>query len=145
MEEIADSHNELDHFIDRVVDEVYEVIDGLLDETRYILDGEWKECVGGKVEQTEQQRESMEKDCEYLMEMKKMDQEIRQRRKEKRLEKAKLEITPVVPVSGLVSSHFHMYSFELRTTIELWDRSEKEIGLFCFVLFCFRSFLMKTF
>ena len=95
-------------------------MDSLLDEVQYVIDGDWKECVGDRVKLTEEQQANIQKDHEYLMQMKAMDEEIRQKRKEKGLEKSKLEITPVVPVSGLVFARLHMYARELETALEMW-------------------------
>ena len=71
----------------------------------------------------------MQEDYNYLTTMKEMDKEYRINRTTKK----KIELSNVVPMSGLVFARFHMYGCELGTALEMW-----RFFLFFFSLFLFR-------
>ena len=68
-------------------------------------------------------------DLDYLKKMKKMDDEIYEKRK---MEKGKgkkgeektrgFQMTDVVPIAGLVMARFSMFECEHRTALELWGK-----------------------
>jgi hypothetical protein len=57
---------------------------------------------------------------DYLLKMKSMDEEILKRKKGNNTA-AKLEMTDVVPIGGLVMAQLHVAECELQTAIELWS------------------------
>eukprot|EP00009_Paramoeba_aestuarina_P013318 CAMPEP_0201539446 /NCGR_PEP_ID=MMETSP0161_2-20130828/70411_1 /ASSEMBLY_ACC=CAM_ASM_000251 /TAXON_ID=180227 /ORGANISM="Neoparamoeba aestuarina, Strain SoJaBio B1-5/56/2" /LENGTH=690 /DNA_ID=CAMNT_0047946843 /DNA_START=103 /DNA_END=2175 /DNA_ORIENTATION=+ len=113
---------ELADFVDRVTEEVYVVLNALKEEMRYVLAGEWKSYpfLASSCPIFEEKRDSLQKDLEYLEEMSKMDEEIKQMRTEGKMDPKPIEMTSVVPVSGLVLARFHVHSTEHSTAIDLW-------------------------
>ena len=124
----TDSIDELSEFVDKVTDEVYVVLSTLKTDLQYVLSEKWKEVgVGdGGCFGFQGQKESLEKDLEYMEEMRKMDDEIKEKRREGKMEGKPLEMTSVVPVSGLVLARFHVHANEHATAIDLWDPQVSE-------------------
>ena len=102
-----------------VVGEVYEVVDGLMEEMEFLLEGGGWEGDGGR-------GEGLRRDYEYLVKMKEMDREIEKRKKEGRGEKKKgLVISEVVPVAGLVMARLHVYNCEVNTVVGHWGEKKE--------------------
>ena len=119
----------VDELLGEVVGEVYEVVDGLREEMEFMLEEKWVGLpLGGEVEwggEGEEVGEVMRRDYEYLVKMKEMDEEIQEKLREGGMEKKQLELSSVVPVSGLVMARFHVYNCELNTAIWHWETREK--------------------
>jgi hypothetical protein len=108
---------ELNSLLKRLMNEIYTVLDELLSETKFAL--EYKEG-SEPSEFFEQHRVSLERDMEYLLKMKSMDEEIKSRRESGILQATRVQMTDVVPVGGLVMARLHILECELRTALELW-------------------------
>ena len=67
------------------------------------------------------EREFFEQDLNYLHEMKKMDNSIRERWAAGEKEAERLQMTSVVPMAGLVQARFSILECELRTALEMWS------------------------
>ena len=90
--------------------------------------GSWLEKINKEALKT------IKQDYEYLSKMKKMDEEISNKRKSGEGEGGKegeegeggkkkgLVMTDVVPVAGLVMGRFYVVECENRTALEIWDR-----------------------
>ena len=128
--EEGDKEGGLEGLVKEVVGEVYEVVDGLMEEMEFLLEegwdwegiegvGETKGKIGG---------ENLKRDHEYLVKMKEMDQEIERRKTEGGMEKRGLEISEVVPVAGLVMGRLHVYNCEVNTVIGHWGEGTEEGG-----------------
>ena len=126
----------VEKLVGEVVGEVYEVVEGLMEEMEFMLEGGWAGLplgVGweggwggfGDIE-LEEGGERMRRDYEYLVEMKEMDAEIEEGKREGKVEKKKgLELSAVVPVAGLVMARFHVYFCEINTAIDHWKMVEE--------------------
>ena len=66
-------------------------------------------------------------DLNYIEEMKKMDQEISDRRSRGDFSPQSLEMTSVIPVSGLIMARVHVLECEIATVLEMWKKSEKSV------------------
>ena len=137
----------VEKLVEEVVGEVYEVVDGLKEEMGFMLEKKWAGLPlgvgweggggGGTDIELEEGGEIMKRDYDYLVKMKKMDEEIEQAKKDGTREKKKLEMSDVVPVAGLVMARFHVYNCELNTATDHWTkmgemaekRSRKELEL----------------
>ena len=118
--------------VEEVVGEVYEVVDGLKEEMGFMLEKKWAGLPlgvgweggggGGTDIELEEGGEIMKRDYDYLVKMKKMDEEIEQAKKDGTREKKKLEMSDVVPVAGLVMARFHVYNCELNTATDHWTK-----------------------
>ena len=102
--------------------------------------GEVEEAMGGWLEKINKQAlKTIQKDYEYLTKMKKMDEEISEKTRKRKMreeggggeeeegkeggEKKKgLVMTDVVPVAGLVMGRFYVLECENKTALEIWDR-----------------------
>jgi hypothetical protein len=100
----------LDKLITRITNYIYVILDEFIIDIRYVL---------GTVDH--KQNESLEKDLNYLLRMKEMDEEIQIRRQTGNLEvSGVMMMNDVVPIGGLVMARFHVMECELKTAIELW-------------------------
>jgi hypothetical protein len=117
--------------VDRLMNEVYIVLDQLIDEIQMTL--QFLKCENeseSDVVDVEERVSSLEKDLKYLLKMKEMDEEIRQRSKSGSLAETKaIEMTDIVPVGGLIMARFHILECELRTAMELWGRRTRNLRL----------------
>jgi hypothetical protein len=68
----------------------------------------------------------LKSDFAYLLEMKEMDEEIMSNIKNGVREERKIEMTAVVPVSGLIMARFHIIGCELRTALDIWTNARKK-------------------
>jgi hypothetical protein len=107
----------------RLTKEVYQVLDELIADSQFTLTykSDQANCQGhdssidfGKYKQ------SLEKDMKYLLKMKAMDEEILGRITQGVSVSAALEMTEVVPVSGLAMAHLHILECELKTALDIW-------------------------
>ena len=110
---------ELDEMVSRVTKEVYCVLDELIAETEFVL--QYTSSDESTSEKHAKYKVSVEKDVKYLMKMKAMDDEIQLRRARGDLEARELEMSDVVPISGLIMARLHVLECELRTAVEIWD------------------------
>ena len=179
----------------------------LIDEIRFVVDEKWEDYFDNPPARDAEQMEALQKDLEYLLEMKAMDEKIwetrkRMRREEEEREKARkeekermekevkekekekealmdgsipiedkeeeteneteesikkerererereggkeegdtgrFEITPVVPVGGLIMARFHSLQVEMETILEL-SSANAAVGAvsFLFLVCCF--------
>jgi hypothetical protein len=76
---------------------------------------------------TDLDRINFEKDLMYLRRMKEMDEQIAAKWKAGELGAEKLQMTDVVPVSGLVQARFSILECELRTVLEMWGPKKKPV------------------
>ncbi len=144
---------EFEEFIENATISIYSVLDNLMKEMEFIVRNDWIELVYEsqwfKTDKEAQQwvasilakilgeseRNATQKDLEYLLKMKAMDEDIRKKRKEredseKRGEETpdketsvmRLEMSEVVPIAGLLMARLHLYDCELRTVLEIWGR-----------------------
>jgi hypothetical protein len=112
--------SDLDELIVRVTTEVYTVLDEFIVDTEYVLN---TKKAGGNYGEYQKNKESLEKDMDYLLRMKSMDEEIQKRRQSGEIESSgKMEMTDVVPIGGLVMARLHVLECELRTAIEIWEQ-----------------------
>jgi hypothetical protein len=119
--------NELEELLTRITTEVYNVMDELIDDTRMTL--ELKKGVVPE-ELYDRHYSSLEKDMQYLLQMKAMDEEITKRRCLGQTSKlGEMQLTNVVPVGGLVMARFHVLLCELKTAIEIWSNKKKKKDL----------------
>jgi hypothetical protein len=125
--------NPLDEFLDITTAQVYSVLDRLIAEFEFALrlkehDEELK-YLGLVV--TDRQMAAIRSDYEYLMTMKTMDNQIKEKRRKRQeadagsentseLEVRKLEMTHVVPVGGLVMARIHILECELDSAEIRW-------------------------
>ena len=65
----------------------------------------------------------IQKDLDYLTKMKEMDEELFERLEGEDFQSVSVEMTDVVPISGLLMGRFHMVECELRTALEIWDQN----------------------
>jgi hypothetical protein len=111
----VDSENlKLTPFVSRVITEVYVVLDEFIAEIEFVL-AETRKELNCSAEMTL----SLVKDLEYLIQMKKMDEEIRNQDQSWKASR-KLEMSDVVPIGGLVMARLHVVECELRTALEVW-------------------------
>ena len=124
----------VEKLVEEVVGEVYEQVDSLKEEMEFLLEKKWVglpleigwEEGGGEGDvELEEGGEIMERDHEYLVKMKEMDEEIAKAKREGTMEKKKLELSDVVPMAGLVMARFHVHNCELNTAIDHWQTMEK--------------------
>lgn len=110
--------SELDELIQRVTTEVYTVLDELIADTEYVLN--LKETDGILSDFIQKHKSSIEKDMEYLLKMKAMDDEIQRRRKCGAVEASgRMEMTDVVPIGGLIMARMHVLECELTTALDV--------------------------
>ena len=139
MEQISES---LDNFVEKTTAEVYVVLDELLVEMTYVLGCKW---VGMSLplQYSEERLKALERDRDYLLEMKQMDNEIKKKREDGKTEGTGLEMTEVVPVAGLIMARFHIYECECATVLELWKSKDKKTGHFFYFTFLFLLIFLK--
>ena len=112
----------------------------------YCLTGEWQKLNQEEFQQTEFQKKELKRDLEYLIKMKKMDDEIAKKGKDPDQGPAgMLEMTDVVPVMGLIMAKFHIFECECSSAIEVWDQNEKRNRGFVFFFFFFFVFFFFFF
>jgi hypothetical protein len=115
----------LDELIVRVTTEVYTVLDEFIVDTEYVLN---TKKADGNYGEYQKHKESLEKDMDYLLRMKSMDEEIQKRRQSGEVESSgKLEMTDVVPIGGLVMARLHVLECELRTAIEIGNHKKPRL------------------
>ena len=114
--------DKLESFVDKTTTEVYQMLDQLMDDMLYVLEGDWAQFDLG-VSPTDQEKEMVRRDLNYLIKMKEMDHEIQEKRKEM---KKGLEMSEVVPVAGLVMARFHIYECECKTALDIWGPKDKQ-------------------
>jgi hypothetical protein len=120
---------ETEVFLESVTRKVYDVLDQLIEDTKFTL--QYKEQQENQNEIFATRKSTLEKDVNYLMNMKSMDDEIQRRRKSGTLaETCNVEMTDVVPVGGLVMARLHILECELRTAIEIWDSKGRKCSIF---------------
>eukprot|EP00008_Paramoeba_atlantica_P011582 CAMPEP_0201479702 /NCGR_PEP_ID=MMETSP0151_2-20130828/4354_1 /ASSEMBLY_ACC=CAM_ASM_000257 /TAXON_ID=200890 /ORGANISM="Paramoeba atlantica, Strain 621/1 / CCAP 1560/9" /LENGTH=367 /DNA_ID=CAMNT_0047861311 /DNA_START=501 /DNA_END=1601 /DNA_ORIENTATION=+ len=128
LEKCVDGFDGLDEFLLQVMDEVYVMLDALLSDMKYVLYRSWMKIGLDnllKIEETEIEAHlaTLQKDYEYLLETKKIDQQIEHdllSEGQSSRNKERMKITAVVPVAGLIMARFHIYACECRTVVELW-------------------------
>lgn len=118
------SGSELESLLDQIVDRVYAEIDKYLVDMKIAIDFKWED-INIEVVPTDIQKDTLKRDVEYLLKMKEMDEEIRDRRKRNEMEGQKAMMSDVVPVSGLIMARFHILECELRSILMRWDKSMK--------------------
>jgi hypothetical protein len=117
---------EMQIFLDQTMTTVYHILDCLIRDTKFTLqykkEHESTDISGelGGMDLFKNKCDALEKDIEYLLKMKKMDQEIQKQRKEGTIQPTNIEMTDVVPVGGLIMARLHILECELRTALELW-------------------------
>jgi hypothetical protein len=125
LEEIMKGESlEFVEFVQKTTTDVYVVLHKLIDEMKFVIDGSWVIHLGNMVLLSEKERDHLVCDWEYLLEMKKMDAEVEDKRSRGIREEQKVEMTAVVPVAGLVVARFHICACELRTAIDIWRPKE---------------------
>lgn len=108
--------SKLDVLVQRVTSEVYAVLDEFIADTEYVLNLKKEEICND----FENKKIALEKDMEYLLKMKAMDDEIQRRRKTGDVTViGKSEMTDVVPIGGLVMARVHVVECELMTSLEV--------------------------
>ena len=113
-----------DVFTQRTVDEVYKVLDPFFLEMEYVLSAEWCEYFPD-IAMSDVGKKNLESDFQYLIEMKQMDEKIREERRQGiRQEKERVEMTSTVPIAGLVYAQFHVIECELSTSIDIWAQQK---------------------
>jgi hypothetical protein len=123
---VVTPNSDLDRLIVRVTTEVYTVLDEFIVDTEYVLNT--KKTERNALEYLKY-RSSLRKDVEYLLKMKAMDEEIQKRRQNGEVETGrKLEMTDVVPIGGLVMARLHVIDCELRTAIEVWSPTTRQLS-----------------
>jgi hypothetical protein len=112
-------------FISSTTKEIYEVLDVLKTEMAYLLHEDWSSWVSD-VSLSDDVRKKLESDHAYLVEMKAMDEEIFRLKREKgpMSEKKRIEMTTVVPISGLLIARLQVYACELTTVLDIWAPKE---------------------
>ena len=117
----------VEKLVEEVVGEVYEKVDSLKEEMEFMLEKKWTglPLEFGWEDVGEEGGAIMERDHEYLVEMKEMDEEIVKVRREGKMEKKELELSDVVPVAGLVMARFHVKNCEINTAIGHWQKMEE--------------------
>ena len=108
---------DLDEFLCKLVDDVYVVLGRHMDDIKFVVQTEFEEMKIPNFRVTEQQRISLGKDLEYLLEMQRMDGEIKEslQRGEKTVKK--LEMSRVVPVGGLIMARFRILECETHSVL----------------------------
>jgi hypothetical protein len=120
--------SDLDDMIYRVTTEIYTLLDEFILDSEYILNQKLIGQLGNNMD-IKNNRESLKKDMEYLLQMKAMDDEIQRKRKSGgEIGSSSLEMTDVVPIGGLILAHLRVAECELRTVIELW-RPKRKVGI----------------
>ena len=72
-----------------------------------------------------EQLQNIIRDLDYIEEMKKMDKEISDRQSRGDFTPQSLEMTSVIPVSGLILARVHVLECEMHSVLELWKKREK--------------------
>ena len=121
-----------DLFVEQTTAEVYQMVNQLMEEIEMVLKKEWVD-ISRRATSTEERIVALQNDYEYLMKVKRMDQKIEEERKKGTRELKHLEMSDVVPVSGLIVARFHIYECECRTALDLW-LPKKGLLLFFFLL-----------
>jgi hypothetical protein len=109
----------LDGFLDKVTIEVYEKVDKFISDLEFVVKCKWDE-VEVEVIISDQQRDCLQKDLNYLLRMKDMDEAIKEMRRTGKMEEKKAVLSDVVPIGGLVMARFCILDCELQTIQMKW-------------------------
>jgi hypothetical protein len=107
----------LDEFLNKIVTDVYVILDRHMEQVKFVLDTDFEDMKLPNFQVTKDQQDSLRNDLEYLIEMKRMDEEIMEDRKRGEKKSRKLEMTHVVPVGGLVMARFHIFECEIQSSL----------------------------
>ena len=107
LQTLMKESDEFDTFVEEMTKRVYERMDVLISESEYLLSRKWEKHIEETIEKPggegKREWERVRADLEYLLAMKRMDEEIDESRKRSEgKETKKLEMSHVVPVAGLI-------------------------------------------
>jgi hypothetical protein len=119
---------EYDQFSDAITRDIYSILDSFLQDLEYVISQNWAPYFPD-VTMSDSERHGVLMDLEYLLEMKKLDEEISLERKQGFVADKKVEMSAVVPISGLVHARLHILSHELETVVDIWGSKAKGVTL----------------
>jgi hypothetical protein len=119
--------SEFDDFIEMTRSEAYVLVDRLLSEIDFVLtrQGDWSvsdlcATTNQTAEWVQYRLNDVRKDFDYLLRMKEMDNVIQEKMRCGEMRGSKIELSDIVPISGLILSQFYMKEVELTTAMEKW-------------------------
>lgn len=113
-----------DHFSESISRDIYTVLQPFVDDLSYVISQNWTPYFPN-ISMSDGERHGVQMDLEYLLEMKKLDNEISAEREKGFAEEKKVEMSAVVPISGLVHARLHILSQELETVVDIWGGRSK--------------------
>ena len=123
---LKDGDPEYDVFSENLSRDIYAVLHPFLQDLEYVITNKWAPYFP-EISMSDSERHGVQMDLEYLFEMKKLDDEISNDRRNGFVADKKVEMSAVVPISGLVHARLHILSHELETVVDIWGGRAKGV------------------
>jgi hypothetical protein len=128
---LKDESGELSSLIIKLTQKIYQILNPFKHDLEVFVREKWWVFL----QNPEEAQIKVQKVLDDMNEMKRMDEDVLNGCVGEK--KGKIEMTQIVPISGLVMARFSVYECELRTSIEIWGGERQKKSHYNGILFQF--------